>query len=174
MPPKRYSDEQIQKLRKRWTRPIINRIVRTCNEGGAIAELIAEIKADKDVPSLPDRMDLRGIDLSHQNLRGPWKIEEEKHVRTGVCLRGADLTGANLQWIILPRADLRDAILHDVNLANAELILSDLTGADLTGAELSGAWLLDTKFQKARVTKKQLQSRRNLGQLDFDYHAYEI
>jgi hypothetical protein len=169
-----YTQEQKQWLQRRWSRRIINRIVIALNEEQDITGILGEVESDPQIPFLAGRTDLRGIDLSHQNLRGPWKLEKEKHVRTGVGLKGVDLTGANLEWGILPRADLRNGVLRDVNLADAELILADLTGADLTGADLSGAWLLDTKFRNAKITPGQLASRRNLGQLDFDYHAFEI
>jgi hypothetical protein len=39
---------------------------------------------------------------------------------------------------------------------------------------MQDAWLLDTKFYNSKITEKQLNSRRNLGQLDFDYRAFEI
>ena len=157
MPSNHYSEDQMQRLKKRWTRQLINDIVRACNDGGVLVDIIAELGGDNDVSPFPDRMDLRGIDLSHQNLRGPWIVKEGKHVHAGVCLRNSDLTGADLRWVILPRADLRDAILRDVDLSNAELILSDLTGADLTNADLTGAWLLDTKFQNAMKSNAPLK-----------------
>ena len=169
-----YTKDQKQWLQARWTRQIINDIVIAWNEGLVVTEIMNAVKSDPGTPCLPDRLDLRGIDLSHQNLRGPWKMEQEKHVRTGVDLREVDLTYANLEWVILPRANLCGAVLREVNLCNAELILADFTGADLTGADISGAWLLDTKLQKAKITLEQLAKRRKLGQLDFDYHAYEI
>jgi uncharacterized protein YjbI with pentapeptide repeats len=174
MESRQYTKDQKQWLQDRWTRQNINDLVISWNEGRAVKEILSEVKPDPGIPRLPDRLDLRGIDLSHQNLRGPWKMEGEKHVRTGVNLQGVDLTCANLEWVILPRANLCDAILREVNLCNAELILADFTGADLTGADISGAWLLDTKFQEAKITREQLATRRKLGQLDFDYHAYEI
>jgi len=39
---------------------------------------------------------------------------------------------------------------------------------------MRGAWLLDTKFHGAKITEEQLESRRSLEQLDFDYHVYEM
>ena len=63
MPSSHYSEDQMQRLKKRWTRQLINDIVRACNDGGVLVDIIAEQRGDKDVPPLPDRMDLRGIDL---------------------------------------------------------------------------------------------------------------
>lgn len=168
------NSEAIQWLRDRWERDLINRIVIALNEGREIRPILGEVPLNPEVASVANRMDLRGIDLSHQNLRGPWEIRGEERVRVGVDLRDVDLTAAILSWVILPRADLRGAILKDVDLRDAELIYSDLSDADLTGAEMQGAWLLDTKFYGAKITEEQLKSRRNLGQLDFDYLAYEI
>jgi uncharacterized protein YjbI with pentapeptide repeats len=168
------NNEAIQWLRDRWKGDLVNRIVIALNEGREIQSVLGEVPQNPEVPSVAGRIDLRGINLSHQNLRGPWEIKGEERVRVGVNLRDVDLAGAILNWVILPRADLRGAILKDVDLRNAELIYSDLSDADLTGAEMQGAWLLETKFYGAKITEEQLKSRRNLGQLDFDYLAYEI
>lgn len=164
----------IEKLRQRWTGDVVNQIVVALNEGRSIEAVLENVPYNKEDLSFSDRLDLRGIDLSHQNLRGPWEIREGQRIRVGVNLRNVDLTGAILLWTILPRADLRGALLQDADLRNAELIYADLSGADLTGATMEGAWLMDTKFHKAKVTEAQLESRRNLGQLDFAYYAFEI
>lgn len=166
--------EKIQWLRDRWTSEVINRIVIALNEGQPITSILEEVPQSRRFSPLPHRLDLRGIDFSHQNLRGPWELQGSERVRVGVNLKGADLTGAILVWVILPRADLRGAIFRYADLSDAELILSDLSDADLTGAVMQGAWLLDTKFHGAKITEEQLKSRRSLGQLDFDYHAFEI
>lgn len=166
--------EQIRRLSDRWKGDVINTIVIALNEGRSLKPILRKLKKHPDIPGVGERLDLRFIDLSHQNLRGPWRQEGHRRVRCGVNLQNADLTGADLSWVIMPNADLSGTILNNANLQNAELILSDFTRADLTGANIQGAWLLDTKFHFAIVTEAQLQLRRNLGQMDFDYHAYEI
>jgi uncharacterized protein YjbI with pentapeptide repeats len=161
-------------LRERWSRDMINSIVLALNQGLSIRSILRELPQTR-APGISSRMlDLRGIDLSHQNLRGPWKVQGGMRRRAGVNLKSADLSGAFLQWVILPNADLRNARLHHAVLQDAELIHANLSGADLTGADLTGAWLLFTNFRGACVTETQLHSRRNLGQLDFDYHAFEL
>ena len=169
-----YTNQQMDWLRSRWTGDLINRIVIALNEGNDIAPIVNDVPRDEKIPTQKHRLDLRGIDFSHQNLRGPWERRAEERFRVGIRLPGADLTGAIMNWIILPRADLRGAILKNADLRSAELIYTDFSEADLTGAALDGAWLLDTKFFDAKITEEQLHRRRNLGQLDFDYHAYEI
>ena len=167
------TEDTVQRLRARWNGESINQIVVTLNEGKSITSIVKTATKNTDIPCEKGFIDLRGIDLSHQNLRGPWKIEEEERFRMGVMLEKADLSHADLSWSLLPRADLKCANLREANLDHTELIFADLTAADLTGANLQGAWLLYTRLHDAVVTEDQLASRRNLGQMDFDYHAYE-
>ena len=163
----------LEKLKNRWKRDVINMLVLGLNSGESIRTLIGQCSQAGNC-HLEFETDLRGIDLSFQNLRGPWHHEQGLRSRKGVDLSGMDLTGADLSWAILPRASLKGCILQYASLKDAELIMADLSGADLSHADLTGAWLLDTKFTGAVVTPGQLKTRRNLGQMDFDYHAFEI
>lgn len=167
------NQKEIDRLKNRWTRDIINLIVVALNEGHPISDIIIRISL-KDSSASGDCLDMRGIDLSHQNLRGPWITKEMRRSRCGINLKNANMTGANLSWAILPRADLRNVILVNADLSCAELIFADFSGADLTGANFKGAWLWNTKFLRAKIDEEQLQDRRSLGQLDFDYRAYEL
>ncbi len=166
--------EQINWLKERWKGDLPNLIVLALNEGQDITLLLEQLPQQGQSPHDSDRLDLRGIDLSHQNLRGPWSTTEKGRNRIGVYLKEVDLSYADLSWAMLPRADLRGAVLKGTCLDHAELIYADFTGADLSGATLQGAWLLDTLFYDAKITETQLKQRRSLGQLDFDYHAFEI
>ena len=56
-------------------------------------------------------------------------------VGPGADLKGADLTGANLEWADLEGADLTGANLEGADLKGANLGWADLTGANLKGAE---------------------------------------
>lgn len=168
------TDEQKKVLQKRWSRDLINKIVIALNEGVSIKPLLADIPKQDDLPSTDRDLDLRGIDLSYQNLRGPWVQEEAERYRKGIVLPKVDLTAANFAWAILPKADLSNSLLIDVDFNHAELIYANFNSADLTGANLESAWMLDTKFHDAIISEEQLHSRRALGQLDFDYHAFEL
>lgn len=161
-------------LRERWSGDLIIRIVIALNEALPLEPVLRDVKVPSGLELSGTEPDLRGIDLSHQNLRGPWQTTPAGRTRTGVDLSGEDLSGADLSWALLPRADLRGTRLTGADLSHAELIMADLRGADLTGAVLKEAWLLDTKFQGAKIEAAQLEERRKLGQLDFDYHAFEI
>jgi uncharacterized protein YjbI with pentapeptide repeats len=165
--------KQIQWFRNRWDRQLINQIVTALNDGEPIHQLVKDVIKDKDLPEYPEKLDLRGIDFSHQNLRGPWDIRNEKRIRIGVNLQRVDLTGADLSWALLPRSNLNESILLKTDLRNAELIYASLEKTELTDALMNGAWLLYTRFHGSNVTEQQLESRRNLEQMDFDYHAYE-
>jgi hypothetical protein len=57
-----------------------------------------------------------------------------RHEQPVITLRGADLSGANLD-----DADLSGDTLNGANLSDATLRNADLSGADLNGADLSGA-----------------------------------
>jgi uncharacterized protein YjbI with pentapeptide repeats len=170
-------DTELQKaitgFRKRWDLDLINLIVVRLNRGIEIESLLKKAFGEccKNDSS---KSDLRGIDLSHQNLRGPWSTVEGQRKRMGINLENSDLTGANLNWAILPKANLRRCCMKYVNLRDAELIMADLSGSDLVGADFTGAWLLNTRLTEASVSESQLKMRRFLGQLDFEYHAYDI
>ncbi|MFO7889190.1 MAG: pentapeptide repeat-containing protein [bacterium] len=161
-------------LNERWDRDLINKIVFALNEGKEISGLLKAVPQKKEIPFREKFIDLRGIDFSHQNLRGPWNIHNDQRFRQGICLKNADFSYANLAWVILPRADLQGSLFIETDLSNAELIYSDLSHTDLTGADMNEAWLLDTKFYESKVTEEQLKSRMNIEQMDFDYHAYEL
>ena len=167
-------DKQKEWLKQRWDRDLINKIVYNLNKGKEITGLLDEVPQNNDITCKEKFIDLRGIDFSHQNLRGPWTIQEEQRYRKGICLKNADFSYANLAWVILPRADLRGSLFIETDLSNAELIYSDLSYTDLTNADMKEAWLLDTKFYGAKVTEEQLKSRMNIKQMDFDYHAFEL
>jgi len=53
-------------------------------------------------------------------------------------LSGANLSGANLLFVLLVLADLTGANLADADLTGANLADADLTGANLEGANLDG------------------------------------
>jgi len=70
---------------------------------------------------------------------------------TGINLAYADLTRANLSWANLTGVQLGQANLSGANLAGANLTGAKLNMADLTGANLSGARLLDARLYKATL-----------------------
>jgi uncharacterized membrane protein len=79
--------------------------------------------------------DLRGAGLSGANL--------QNQDLSGADLRNANLSGANLQKSSLKDADLRNANLKGANLADADLRGAELEGAALDGANLSDARMSD-------------------------------
>jgi len=169
-----YKNEEMQWLKQRWTRDLVNKIVLALNQGTPVLPWLNAVEQDTALSYKQDLCDFRGIDFSHQNLRGPWTNENNRRFRAGVDLRKSDFTGADLSWAMLPHADLQESIFIDADLSYTELILADLSKANLTGTKMKGVWLLDTKFYEAKISAEQLQSRQNHGQMDFDYHAYEI
>jgi uncharacterized protein YjbI with pentapeptide repeats len=84
--------------------------------------------ADFSNVKLPPGLDLRGAELSHQDL-------------SMIRLESADLTQANLVGADMRQANLIGASLAGANLAGANLWRADLDGADLSGADLTDAVL---------------------------------
>ena len=160
-------------LYNRWSGDLIIQIVMALNQGGNI-EAVIDATPVFALPGKKRRIDLRGIDLSFQNLRGPWNIMKERRQRSGVNLSDCDLSYANLGWTILLRADLKRSLFAEANMCDCELVLADCTGADFSGAHMQNAWLLNTKFQNANISREQLRKRRNIGQMDLDIHAFEL
>jgi uncharacterized protein YjbI with pentapeptide repeats len=80
-------------------------------------------------------------------------------------LRGADLSGANLQGAFLFKANLegvhlQGATLIGANLRRANMLGVRLQGADLSGANLQEAFLVHVSFRDARLSEANLQGAR--------------
>ncbi len=86
----------------------------------------------------------------------------------GCDLSDANLTGMNLAYADLSKANLRRAKLAGVQLGQANLSGANLSGADLTGAKLymanltganlSGARLLEAKLYKTLLDRADLSA----------------
>ena len=66
-------------------------------------------------------------------------------------LRGADLSGLDLQGVNFIRGDLTGANLRGSRLLEADLIFANFTAADLREADLRGATLNETVWSAALV-----------------------
>jgi uncharacterized protein YjbI with pentapeptide repeats len=77
-------------------------------------------------------------------------------------LRGADLTGTQLQHVLLGDAQLQLADLGGAQLQEANLVRAQLQGANLRSAQLQGATFVGTQLQGANLRSAQLQGA-NLG-----------
>ncbi len=75
----------------------------------------------------------------------------------GIHLQGADLSGANLVDVFMPRADLSGADLTGADLSEAWLWGANLSGANLTGADLTDATLCDADLTNADLSGADLR-----------------
>lgn len=75
----------------------------------------------------------------------------------GVAAPNADLSGVDLSFGKLERANFRRAQLNGSTLESSKLGFADLRGADLTGANLRGALLLRAQLQNAKLRNANLQ-----------------
>jgi uncharacterized protein YjbI with pentapeptide repeats len=110
-------------------------------------------------------VDLRRANLSNANLPGMNLARAllSKATLTGVDLSEANLTGANLWTTNLTRANLAGA-----NLTAANLTAANLTGANLTGANLTGANLWTTTLTGANLTGANLTRTNLMGAILID------
>ena len=73
---------------------------------------------------------------------------------------GCDLSDASLTGINLAYADLSKANLSRANLAGVQLGQANLSGANLTGADLTGAKLYMTNLTGANLTGARLRDAK--------------
>lgn len=84
------------------------------------------------------------------------------------CLRGKDLSGADLRKANLYRADLREANLRDADLSGANLSRADLEGASLFCATLDGAHLGEANMESTDLSDASLRGT-NLAAAELTY-----
>ncbi len=89
------------------------------------------------------QVDLRGADLSGRNL--------QDNNLSGAEMNHADLDGANLQNAFLPNAILTDATAKGANLQHADLAGAVLRAVDFTGANLQHADMTDADLTGANL-----------------------
>ena len=94
--------------------------------------------------TMKPRTKLVGIDLSVSEGRSGAFLE-------GIILPDADLSGSNLSKVNLSKADLSNADLKDVDFTD-----TDLSEAALVEANLSGAYLIQADLIEADLTKADL------------------
>lgn len=119
-----------------------------------------------------DGLDLRGADLSQENLSGlplahlygalaldEWENATEEQRNTAVvCMKGADLRGAQLQG-----ADLREAQLQAADLRKTQLDGVDLKEATLSDEQYGPALLADAKWGEINLAVVDWMPVKMLG-----------
>lgn len=89
------------------------------------------------------RLDLRGIDLSAQNLSNA-NLDEAR--MEGAVFRQSNLTGANLSEASLRGADFGGAVLYNACLCESDLRDCDFEDASFGATDLAGAVLSGSRF----------------------------
>jgi uncharacterized protein YjbI with pentapeptide repeats len=111
-----------------------------------------------------DGADLRGIDLSQNNLSGGPFLSSESNLYPSPGTRSefgsdpVDLSGANLSNAHLSSAQLNGVDLSSANLSNAHLSSAYLPGADLSSAILDKAGLKYANLKEANLSNADLSN----------------
>ena len=131
-----------------------------------------EASAEDDSQETEFRVDLRGLNLSGQDLRG-------RHLHLAK-LQGADLSGSNLQFEHLADMDLSDAklsqtVLESANLKNTIFSHAKMAKSILREAEIDGA-----DFRYADLTQADLSnpadfssSKETVGVFWYDFNFFD-
>jgi len=139
----RYTPEEVEFLRKRWSREDIDEVAAWIHGGashGAKPQCVRQIPPDPH----DSRYDLRGIPLgSRLSL-----VRGENAPR--IVLACARMEFAGLFHGHLERADLRESHLEGADLSHAHLEGADLSGASVIGANLSKVCLDGTIFSEVQ------------------------
>ena len=104
--------------------------------------------------------DPRHVAILEQGV-GVWNDWRQRHLNDRIDLRGADLSEQNLNRANLSEVNLRDANLAGTDLRDAKLTFSSLCGADLQSADLMGADLSNANLANANLSQADLR-RANL------------
>jgi uncharacterized protein YjbI with pentapeptide repeats len=125
------------------------------------------------------RADVEWLLATHENGRGPvdWNDVNQRE-REGLDLRGADLSGVNLEDLPLSRLCIRFSkrlapwerdsflLLKGTDLSRAHLEGANLRGAHLEGADLNGAHLERADLSKAHLEGASLFFKAHLEGAD--------
>ncbi len=79
------------------------------------------------------------------------EVDWSKCEKERLILRGADLTGAMLEWTDLSMSDMTDAKLAGAVLVRANLAMARLRGANLEGADMTKVQGDRTDFEAANL-----------------------
>ena len=109
-----------------------------------------EASVEDDSQETEFRVDLRGLNLSGQDLRG-------RHLHLAK-LQGADLSGSNWQYSHLADMDLSNAKLSKSNFTGANLRGSNMRNADLSQAQLGYANLTNANLSHAKMPNADLRN----------------
>ncbi len=145
-----YTEEEIKKLRERWTQEDIGRIADWIGAGvpkETVPDCMNLLRWDEPVTGECEGYDLRGIDLSGhmkspRNAASPWI--DLSHAR----LEFANLSNAHLEHACLTWAHLEHAWLFSAHLERVDLVRGNLQHAQLSKADLRWGkmWISDMRF----------------------------
>lgn len=119
----------------------------------------------REAPRRPLRLDLRGIDLSREDLAG---LDLSGYDFSGALMNRVNLSRANLSYSIFREAGLEMAVLDECEFIGADLSQASMNecsakncgfgGADLSQASLINADLQEAVFSRSRLSGADLRA----------------
>lgn len=175
---------RLEQLRARWQPKLIKQVITALNEGQPLKPLLSDFPKFNSL----EKIDLRGIDLSHQHLTGPagkgvdfshtnlWgakfhqtKIENGRFIDadlTRADFSESELDGADFSHSLASHASFRQAKIHYGKFHAAKLNGANFTGADLTGSDFARAQARQSCFRASQLAQVNF-SEATLAYSDF-------
>lgn len=175
---------RLEQLRARWQSKLIKQVVTALNEGQPLKPLLSDFPKFNSF----EKLDLRGIDLSHQHLTGPagkgvdfthtnlWgakfyqtKIESARFMHadlTRADFSESELDDADFSNSLATHASFRQAKIHFGAFHAANLNRANFAEADLTGSDFSQILARQSCFRAAQLSQVNF-SRAALEHSDF-------
>lgn len=143
--------EDLKELKRRW--------VENDPQGmGSLLDTMVETLQTQCLPGTPGRpvkLDLRGINLAHQDLSG---LDLSGYDFSHANLNRADMSRANLSYAVLSHAALEQAVLDECEFIGADLSHADLNECSAKMCGFGGAVLDHASMINATLSDAVLSS----------------
>jgi len=148
------TEEDVALLRSRWNDPDPE------GEGTVLTRMVQRLKTEcrKHHPERPLQLDLRGIQLFHEDLSN---LDLSGYDLSHANLNRSDLKGSILSYANIHRASLEQAILDECEFIGSDLSHASLNGCSgkrcgFGGADLSHASIINADLSDATLSRSKL------------------
>lgn len=161
-----YTEEELEKLKKRWTPEKVDKVIRALRRGDNLDALVHKSSNPNENRSYDLRLigsiseiNLSRVNIQYANLQGALlpNANFKQATLRGVNFEGAVLIGSNFQESDLSGANLSEAFLYDIDFQDANLIGVDFHDSDLSGTNFENADLHGANFQITKLNQSNLK-----------------